>query len=291
MLVRDDEADPRDDCPREGCARGGPGPESSGGRGSRAFLSRLPNLTWIEDENDPVLATCFSSEDGGWLTGEQDTEFWSLVASTDPGADGEAPPEQLVTLLEQIVAAWDQAWSHQSVAPHQPRYLSVEAVAGWPNWWQGYDSVDQAWKYVQAGEREPDDATTDWELAETAFAPARAEVRFEQVQMVPGDAYPGWWQAYDRIDGAWKYAHGPDRAPTGRPGDWTTDLVNAAAQRTEPAADSAADLAQQPPVALLETVATAIAEIRDAGVTEDEMSDAEIIDVLQESMRTEMASS
>jgi hypothetical protein len=180
-----------------------------------------------------------------------------------------------------------------------PRFSQIEPVPGdgYPGWWQGYDSQDAAWKYVQSGSVPPTDETPGW----VAFPTARTVKpvgprRFDPVEPVPGSDYPGWWQGYDSRDGVWKYVWSGDVRPTDETPGWTGDLRAAVlaeartATGTGPGPGTGSDPAGDITTLVDEAAAGAIADVRELGVTEDELSDAEIIDMLAEDMATEMAS-
>ena len=87
----------------------------------------------------------------------------------------------------------------------------------------------------------------EWEMAvrepTTATAAVRAEPRFERTGSVPGYEDEGWWQAYDSVDGVWKYVQA-DTAPTDQTLGWVIQSVAFPRQTAEQAAQAVAEVAE-----------------------------------------------
>lgn len=141
-----------------------------------AFFPSAAQFAWLDDESDTTLQSCFTNEaDGGWLEPGQDAEFWQLIVDLDIGQSGWQAPEALAGLLERVATAWESAAERaRGSAESAARFAGIGPVPGtdYPGWWQGYDTVDQAWKYVYSGGDTPGDATAGWVLGEVAFAGA-----------------------------------------------------------------------------------------------------------------------
>ena len=227
----------------------------------RALLARLgqffphgAGFGWLEDENDTTLQACFTSEPGGWLEDVQDAEFWQLIVGIDTDQPEWVLPSALVPLLERVAAGWEGAGTapaadQEADAGAQadpPRFTNVERVPGegYAGWWQGYDTRDQVWKYVQSGDVRPDDRVAGWAAGDVAFAGPVASAaagpsaqaadapRFTNVERVPGGDYPGWWQGYDTLDQRWEYAYSTGEQPGDQVLGWSAgDLATAAAER------------------------------------------------------------
>lgn len=206
------------------------------------FFPHSTGFGWLEDESDSTIQVCFTSEAGGWLEAAQDAEFWQLIVGIDTGQPEWVMPAALVSLLEQLATDWESAGGQAD----PPRFTHVERVPdeSYPGWWQGYDTLDQAWKYVRHGDTPPDDRTAGWAVGAVAFAESvgavatgsaeqlAATLRFAAVQPVPGGDYPDWWQGYDTLDERWKYAYGRGQQPGDRLlGWWPGDLATAVAER------------------------------------------------------------
>lgn len=255
------------------------------------FFPHAAGFGWLEDENDTTLQVCFTSEPGGWLEADQDAEFWQLIVGTDTDQPEWIPPAALVPLLERVAATWEGAGTAAAAAQEQdaaggqadlPRFTTVQPVPGddYPGWWQGYDTLDQVWKYVQHGDVQPDDQTTGWAVGAVAFAEpvtavatgpseqVAATQRFTAVQPVPGSDYPGWWQGYDTLDQQWEYAYSTGEQPGDQLlGWWAGDLATAVAEREtairalhEQAMAQRPDLERIPEQRRLELVAAVVYE-------------------------------
>jgi hypothetical protein len=214
-----------------------------------AYFPDSPDLAWLAD-GDPTFAEVFTSGEGGWLGERQDAELWSLTSEADPGAEGWHPPDALATWLEELLDSW------------------------------------------QSGAEVGDDVTDE---AGDDLAQEAVEARFVSVEPVPGPHYPGWWQGFDSVERAWKYVHTGEVAPTDDTPGWTGTLatsaleqeVAAAAPYDEPPAgpdEESPELEQ----ALVDAVTATIEDVRALGVTEEEMSDDDIIAALQEEIAAEL---
>jgi hypothetical protein len=283
------------------------------------FFPAALDFAWLDDDNDLTIQTCFTCEDGGWLEQYEDTEFWQIIVGLDVGQTGWAVPEALVQLLERMVGAWESASSTPVAAydesgdgaqPGAARFTGIERVPGadYPGWWQGYDSLDQVWKYVQHGDWAPDDWTPGWAVSAVAFAePVSAQASdrvsehvsehvahdpvtepsaqsatpaerwFDQIDHVPGDGYPGWWQGYDTRDQAWKYVYANGEKPNEHTLGWTRDLVKAAA------AEQSGDIRMRVSADVEDVIAAV--QVLDSA---DGASDEEIIDALEQALTAEL---
>jgi hypothetical protein len=92
----------------------------------------------------------------GWWQGyDSYDEVWKYVHTGDAPPDDQTPDWVISSVAFPVVAA-------EAVA--QRRFESVEPVPGkdYPGWWQGYDTVEQVWKYVPNGNAEPADDSPGW---------------------------------------------------------------------------------------------------------------------------------
>ncbi|HEY3869614.1 MAG TPA: hypothetical protein VGM10_14730 [Actinocrinis sp.] len=283
------------------------------------FFPAAQDFEWLDRDEDQTIETCFTSEDGGWLEQYEDVEFWQIVIGLDIAQPGWAVPESLVQLLDRMVTAWESAASTPVAAYDEsagaqsdtPRFTGIERVPGadYPGWWQGYDTLDQVWKYVENGDWAPDDWTQGWAVSAVAFAePAAeqepehvaehvpepvaqsavtepsaqtaspAEPKFTEIDHVPGNEYPGWWQGYDLAEKVWKYVHTSGEMPDERSLGWTRDLARAAV------AEESGDIAMR--VSLdVDDVIAAVYELDSAA---QGVSDMEIIDALEQALTAEL---
>lgn len=227
-----------------------------------AYFPECPDLAWLED-GDPTFGTVFTSEEGGWLGEHPNDEFWSLISEADPEAEGWRPPDALAAWLEELLDGWQpdaevsddvtDAAGDDLSQEADARFVSVEPVPGphYPGWWQGFDSVEQAWKYVHTGED------------------------------VPTDETPGWTGTLGSS------ADDPEALVAGGLAGATGDVA-ADASYDESTADideESPELEQ----ALVDAVTATIEDVRALGVTADEMSDDDIIAALQEEIAAELA--
>jgi hypothetical protein len=138
------------------------------------------DMSWLTDENDLAFEQAFSAEGNGWLTYQQDQQFWMLISEASDMQTSDAISAWLQTLLRD--------WAGRAEAP-------------------GVDEVedDQAEGYVGEAESDVDSG------------PAQ---RFNDDEITPvGEDYPGWWQGYDHLEGVWMYIKNAE-APTGESKGW-----------------------------------------------------------------------
>jgi hypothetical protein len=89
------------------------------------FFPGSPGLSWLDD--DLTVGTIFTSEQDGWLTDEEDAEFWRLVGSVDTSQPGFGVPEDFGGLLNRVVTTW-QVESDVEQADDLYALLEVAAV-------------------------------------------------------------------------------------------------------------------------------------------------------------------
>lgn len=155
----------------------------------------FPNtdLGWLTDEYDKNLAKYFSSDDGGWLTPAQDTEFWNLIGSSSETEASDSVSNWLSTLLD----GWSQVPPGQPEASESGDGGTVDTVSrfdedqitlvgsDYPDMWQGYDQVDEVWKYVTSTSK-PTGESSGWMLSEEAFAEVDDSAQSEGADSAPG---------------------------------------------------------------------------------------------------------
>ncbi len=118
-----------------------------------------------QQEPDATAASRLSAPEpvegysGWWQAYDHDEQVWKYVASAQqPGADttGWIPADQMDW------AAADGGSSPQAAADGgSAQFASIDRVEGYAGWWQGYDSNEQVWKYVESADT-PGDHTTGW---------------------------------------------------------------------------------------------------------------------------------
>lgn len=147
-------------------------------------------LAWLhEPVDDPVFLAAFWNDRSPdvWLVGPDYEEFWrqarnyAALSSGEVGAFDFGP---LAEFLNRLLSGWESAASHAGMEATERagvRYQNIGSVEGYPEgWWQGYDSIEQVWKYLKPGTvplgAVPDDRTTGWLLSSQAFPPVPATV-------------------------------------------------------------------------------------------------------------------
>jgi hypothetical protein len=144
----------------------------------------FPNtdMGWLTDEYDKNFAKYFTSDEGGWLTGEQDAEFWNLMR----GSSKEEPSDAVSNWLSMLLDQWGRKEPSQAEdGESEEADAGDEVDAGsrfaedqitlvgpdYPDLWQGYDQVDEVWKYITSSSK-PTGESSGWMLSEEAFAEA-----------------------------------------------------------------------------------------------------------------------
>ena len=138
--------------------------------------------SWLTDENDSAFAQHLTSDAGGWLSPQQDHEFWTLIQE----ASDTEPSDSLVSWLGALLDGWGAALAdgEEDTSPGQeepgagpggetvPRFSEDQIApvgADYPDWWQGYDQVEGVWKYLKSSTKPASD-WTGWMVSDQAFA-------------------------------------------------------------------------------------------------------------------------
>jgi hypothetical protein len=204
------------------------------------YFPHTQAYAWLE-EYDETLGTVFwFDSEGGWLDGQTNLQFWQLVEEgyATRGTDRIGSClDQLAAWLDGLLTQWDTAVAANQNAdavapdPTAARFEQIERVDGYPDWWQGYDTCDGVWKYMQ-GAQQPDDGTHGWAVSAVAFPsmqaqpepaqPAAAAARFEQIGRVEG--HPDWWLGFDTRERVWRYVQSPRQPDDETPG-WAVSTI------------------------------------------------------------------
>jgi hypothetical protein len=127
---------------------------------------------WLTSQSDHSFGAAFGTEQdaGGWLDSEQYAEFWGYLREYEQG--GDLGP--VADFLERLLTVWESALAEQPPAyaepevEHEPRYTHIGPVPGLPDWWQGFDTQGQEWRYVHS-EAAPSDDSAHWMAYADAF--------------------------------------------------------------------------------------------------------------------------
>jgi hypothetical protein len=149
-------------------------------------------MSWLTDDSDRAFAEAFTSGSGGWLTSAQDSEFWGLIE----GASETGTDDSLARWLQGLIGQWGAPGSGAEAAEPDagplganpaPRF-DEEKIApvgdGYPGWWQGYDYLDGAWKYLRS-DTKPTGQSSGWLPSDAAFAQMQAGVQPPPAQPPP----------------------------------------------------------------------------------------------------------
>jgi hypothetical protein len=133
--------------------------------------------SWLTDSDDYTLAHVLTSDAGGWLSAEQEYEFWSLIEETSETDTNSALTDWLENLLNEWgaggrVAGQDEEETSTLCVTSEQRFVADQitpVAAEYPDWWQGYDYIDGDWKYLKSQDKPVGDSP-DWISREEAFA-------------------------------------------------------------------------------------------------------------------------
>jgi hypothetical protein len=152
----------------------------------------FPNtdMGWLTDEYDQNFAKYFTCDDGGWLTGEQDTEFWNLMRGSSEEESSDAVSNWLSVLLDQWSRSTpgqaEDGESEEGVAESRFDEDQITLVGqDYPDLWQGYDHIDEVWKYITSSSKPTGEESSGWMLSEEAFAEADDSAQSEGTETAP----------------------------------------------------------------------------------------------------------
>jgi hypothetical protein len=134
------------------------------------------DTSWLTDENDPAFGEAFTADGDGWLTTQQDSQFWSLISEASETEASDALSNWLQVLLDEWGARGappgvDEAAGDVDTAEPVQRFNDDEITPvgeDYPGWWQGYDYLEGEWKYIESTEA-PTGESEGWMVSDVAF--------------------------------------------------------------------------------------------------------------------------